>query len=184
MFYEVKYKPHQVERVKVYMAKKNRFYGNDNYGKDKGSRWIGLFGEDAFRKWLDAYGYKGKYKYDTKFMERNKEDFIIGNVHAEVKTRPSNHLPAPYCKCRVVEAKANRYLQPDNPVNFFIFAHYFLPEDKVLLLGWVTKADFFAGAEYIPKDTQLKNFKATTAMYQIGDYMLKDMAELDRYINV
>jgi hypothetical protein len=121
---------------------------------DKGSRWIGRVGEEAFRRWLTEE--KVPYK-DLTNIGPSWIDFTVGNLKIDVKTVGANSVIKGNYGINFTKAQydlmesAEPALQP----NCFVFCRFIGELNQVVFVGIKSKKKFDKDKRELVKGTQL-----------------------------
>jgi len=112
-----------------------RKYNQHNlFGGEYAQKLAGEVGRLALRKYLDDNNIQ--YEEDTHIGSKDDFDFIVNGKNVSLKTQLVNYAPKEQWRCEVNEQ------QLDNPCDFHLFAKAHLKENKVWLVGCITKDKF------------------------------------------
>lgn len=148
---------------------------------DKGSRWIGEVGEEAFRRWLDLE----KVVYtDLTGTGPSWIDFKVAGLKIDVKTTGQKTRAMPNDEWGINFTKdqydrmetAEPRLQP----NCFVFCRFIGELNRVIFVGVKSKKHFDMDKREIPKGTVItEDYTVPEHQYEI---FIRDCAGPDEFI--
>lgn len=137
MIFHIKsFDPSFVKETKVKVSNRNRESNFNNLPSDKGNRWVGELGELAFLDFLERLDLKEgeDFHYTARDTDKAPYDFNIDWLNLDVKIVATKYFPRLHYGCDI---DPDQFLKPE--CNGFVFGRYILDENKVVLMGWITK---------------------------------------------
>lgn len=180
-WYEKEYSHLTVEEMKKKRLDKNQLFNYNNLEKFVQTRWVGDAGEDTFMDYLNELYGIGGYTYFPTDTRVDDLDFQIGRLKIDVKCIATEKEPLGYYNATVNKQQYDRIIEK-GIVNAFVFARYIVPENRCLLVGFVTLSRFQEKMKFIAKGDKL-NAKATanSDMYSMRIECCFPTIEIDRH---
>jgi hypothetical protein len=146
---------------------------------DKGSRWIGRVGEEAFRRWMELE----KIPYvDLTDIGPSWIDFTVGHLKIDVKTVGANSIIKGNYGVNFTKEQYDKMERAEKKLkpNCFVFCRFIGEENKVVFVGIKSKRNFDKDKRELIKGTIITD-KYTVPEDQYEIY-IDDCASPDRLI--
>lgn len=172
-FYERDFDKDTVEMVKEKVSIRNKKLHYNNLPVDTGHRWCGLFGELAFKDYLEEKGLKFEYNSMLEDTDKKPWDFKIKDIRLDVKTVSTSYYPKEDYGCNVEKRQFEK-----EGCDGYVFVRYLLKEDKALVLGWIMKDTFDKLKTEHLKGERINRLVAWTDFYDVPINKLRPLSEL------
>lgn len=141
-YFEQKFSVRAVEHIKEITDAKNRELKYNNLSVEYDTRWIGTCGELTFREWLNKRSLY--YEYCATATTVDEYDFILFGdrvLTVDVKTVGADAIPPKHYACNVAVSQYNK-MDKKKQIDILVFARFIKPENKCVLLGWISFEGF------------------------------------------
>lgn len=179
-FYIKEFEQSFVDEIKKQVEQRNRKYDFNNLPSDKGNRWVGVLGELALKEYLDGFEWvEGiDYIYNAKDNDKCPFDFTINELKLDVKTVATKYFPRLDYGCNL---DIDQFNKPE--CNSYVFGRFILNENKVVLMGWITKDEFEAKKVTRLKGSILHTMEVEKDFYEVEVNKLTPLTSLMFYGN-
>ena len=131
---------HLIKQAQAIRERRDRQYTNIYDEEETDLRWVGEVGEVCLYFWLRACA-PGAGRWVLK-QSAGKPDFVVRGRSVGLKTVKRQVPFRPHYTAQITGRHA------EEPVDYFFFASYEVPERKLWLLGGIRRTDFIAKARY------------------------------------
>lgn len=136
-----------IEAAQQMRAARDQQYRNIYEERDTDMRWVGEIGEICFNRWVREYTALS-VEWITDEVA-GKPDFLIGGTPIGLKTVKRQVPMQPGYTAQITAHHA------DEPVEYFFFASYEYPRQRLWLLGGIARESFLTLARYYPAGAQV-----------------------------
>ncbi len=134
---------------------------------------IGYLGEFAFKEWCTLNSLEVVYLGEEVGFKPDNGDFIsVSNVVIDVKTQEVAYMPQDDWRCEVTSEQINR------PSDIYVFSKLFSKENRLYVVGWITKNNFKEKAQYREPGTLLKGKPVHYPKYDVTIDELNELGTL------